>query len=175
MHNTWVYLSKKLYIAFMRFEIAWYQPHRRQKTYLPVSEAFLLCCLCAYSLLDILEIKSSFEYLSLIKMELQIQIFPLCLLNLLNLLLVCACKPISCHIKLQYARGQNCQTFVSFWILDSLMVFFLTFCHFVTISCTEDALNCREWCFFLVCMLYLSERSLLNVTFPEKLGFKSYW
>lgn len=47
---------KKLYMAFTRFEIARYRPHRRQKTHLPVSEAFLLYCLCAYYLLDILEI-----------------------------------------------------------------------------------------------------------------------
>lgn len=56
MHNTWVYLSKN-YIAFTGFEIAWYRPHRRQKMHIPLSKAFALYFVCAYYLLDILEIR----------------------------------------------------------------------------------------------------------------------
>lgn len=56
VHNTRVYLSKNLYVAFMGFERASYWATQKGEHIL-ISKAFVLSYLCAYYLLDVLEIR----------------------------------------------------------------------------------------------------------------------
>lgn len=63
---------KKLYIALIGFEIAYYQPHRRQKTeniFSSFRDIFIVLVMCILSFAHPGN-KTAFAFLSLLKMEL---------------------------------------------------------------------------------------------------------